>query len=254
MCHRFCVSCPTGKYCSNSFPGKANRPNEACTECGQGNYCNQENMLAPLPCRTGFQCPGAVMALYASCPDGTYSNRDGLTECSSCPFGKFSKKELDTDPIVECTQCAKGKYQDAERQANCKSCSDSGLYQDELGQQRCKMCPAGYMNRTGIQQSTFNEKLEDACQMCAPGTYNPQAGSGVCLACPRNSYVSSAGQLSCVPCPNGKITLKEGVSSVSECFCPDGLFDPGTGQCNPCGKCVLNEYMVSPCNATSDIR
>ena len=56
------------------------------------------------------------------------------------------------------------------------------------------------------------------------------------------------------PCVSGKTTLRVGSVSGDACFCPDAQFESSTGVCKPCGTCLPNEYVASPCGGTSDVQ
>jgi hypothetical protein len=66
------------------------------------------------------------------------------------------------------------------------------------------------------------------------------------------SYAEQPGSTTCTPCGGQKVTSSKGSTSRTACFCPDAQFESSTGTCRPCGTCLPNEYVASPCGGTSD--
>lgn len=273
---KYCDTCKAGRYCRFGDSVRYNDPRSGpCTQCGAGVFCSRDNMAAPDACINGYKCPADVdNKAPTPCEDGTYSDVAGLAACKSCGAGNlvmasnllycpsdkpilagtFSKQTIPAGPVTKCTPCYAGTYQDETGKSSCKPCDAPGTYQDEQGMTSCKTCPKGYRNRADAPPLA-HVSLIDACEPCPAGTYNPYDGSGKCTPCPVNTYSGTTGRWQeCEQCPvAGQVTAGYGSQSASDCFCPPGQFDSRLGLCTSCGKCGLNEYMVSPCNKTSDI-
>lgn len=114
--------CPPGHYCpqQTSEPQKCPRgtfSNDTkltavgeCTNCTQGYYCGDLNMVEPSGlCWGGYYCPeGADSATYITCPMGSYCG-NGSAMHSLCPQGTYSNVTHLTNES-ECLPCPGGSY------------------------------------------------------------------------------------------------------------------------------------------------
>ena len=141
-------------------------------------------------------------------------------------------------------------------------------WQTPLDMTRCVQCPEisrmCKKNRLRLSRNAYKyiqvlsslclEQVEGVCTICPAGTFAASVGSRECTSCGIGWYNPSPGQSSCQLCPNNKTTLNTGSTSASQCICPEDRFDPGTGECKPCGRCLLNEYVVSKCGNYSNVQ
>lgn len=136
-----CLVCEPGKYCNAS--GLA----AVIDDCSAGFYCVQgSSSKAPTDGTSGDICPAGSYCpvgshIHIFCPNGTYTNHTGASECYECPEGYYcnfrdraelcptgyycpSGTGIDTQPcpagtygpttglrnVTECTQCDGGRY------------------------------------------------------------------------------------------------------------------------------------------------
>jgi len=158
-----CKKCPIGTY--NSLLGQGSLVN--CLECQLGTYC-QEGSIVSQACPENYYCPDpktknpcpagtyldGTFAITASkcksciqghfcdgkgnspvpCAPGTFSSKNGLSSCttcpegSSCPFGCIEPTICDINFISKkgssaCTACPSGTYSSIQGATDCISCS-----------------------------------------------------------------------------------------------------------------------------------
>ena len=110
--------CPRGMHCPNGSetyhectPGSYTNYTGAasCDVCPEGFYCltvqlhNADDNL--VPCPAGYYCPEGTGHDWQSCPAGTYSDTEGLsdvTQCTACPGGKYCADEHMTTWSGDC--------------------------------------------------------------------------------------------------------------------------------------------------------
>ncbi|CAH1789580.1 unnamed protein product, partial [Owenia fusiformis] len=111
--------CPRGMHCPNGSeiykecsPGfYANQTGAAiCETCPDGYYClpvQPENAtLNVQPCPQGYFCPTGTALDWHACPQGTYSDQEGLystAQCKPCPGGKYCASEHLSAPTADCS-------------------------------------------------------------------------------------------------------------------------------------------------------
>ena len=69
---------------------------------------------------------------------------------------------------------------------------------------------------------------EYRCQECGLGTYTPDPGLFNCINCPIGFYADEYGTHECKACPPGSTTWQKGRTSITECVCETGYYDPPT--------------------------
>ena len=69
---------------------------------------------------------------------------------------------------------------------------------------------------------------EYRCQECGLGTYTPDPGLFNCINCPIGFYADEYGTHECKACPTGSTTWQKGRTSITECMCETGYYDPPT--------------------------
>ena len=140
-----------GRYCPDSAMSDAR--NNLC----KAGYLCKTGLETPTPvalsngykCTTGKYCSGALIH-EMDCPDGFYSNVDGLAICTTCPVGSFCNAVDSKTPVA----CIPGS-----------SC--------DFGLKRQPLCPSGtYRLTTNSTQSPPNF---DECITCGE-TYYCRAG------------------------------------------------------------------------------
>ena len=86
----FQFPCEAGYYCTLGVMQQCNegsyQPNQiqsVCYDCPSGYYCPDKQMTAPTICPAGKYCAGQTIT-PDNCPEGTFSNIEGLTQESEC--------------------------------------------------------------------------------------------------------------------------------------------------------------------------
>eukprot|EP01012_Entosiphon_sulcatum_P020572 TRINITY_DN2549_c0_g1_i18.p1 TRINITY_DN2549_c0_g1~~TRINITY_DN2549_c0_g1_i18.p1 ORF type:complete len:7257 (+),score=712.60 TRINITY_DN2549_c0_g1_i18:702-21773(+) len=240
-----CPLCTPGMYCESVALHEPTGPCAASYYCiGGSSTPNPTDGIRGSLCPRGRYCPeGARIPLL--CPAGTFSNKIGAANISSCdpctggqycsdtgltapngpctggwycPFGQIVPKP----PLLECPfgyQCPQGSY----APVNCPS----GYYQDLTNQASCKLCIAGYYC-----------DIEDKCnagnftqpQICPPGHYCP-AGTKF-----KEQY----------PCPPGRYSNYTKLASATDCLpCSPGQYCATPGLLAPTGPCNASYYCTS---------
>ena len=81
------IPCPIGTYRSIE---RGSEPKD-CSICPSGYYCDELGMWEVKICPAGYYCPlGTIVP--EPCPEGTYSNVEGLIDsrsCTYCPAGYY---------------------------------------------------------------------------------------------------------------------------------------------------------------------
>ena len=118
-----------------------------CSKCAKGRY-------------RGYTGSANVAKMHnqplfcSACPEGTYSNQEGLALCDNCLAGKYqtSCEQGSTDGVTtnagcrQCKTCPQGWWQDQPKASTCKQCG-VGTYNDQNGRTNenadCHECQAG---------------------------------------------------------------------------------------------------------------
>ena len=123
-------------------------------------------------CPAGSFCPNPNN--LTACWKDYYCN-EGVTAPTPCPSGTYAS--AGSSQVLQCSDkgslCAPGQF-------------------GTIGS-TCKTCPAG----------SFCVDKSNAAVLCAPGTYNGQAGASVCRVCTEPGTFCPAGSVSPVVCPAG---------------------------------------------------
>ncbi|KAE8591947.1 hypothetical protein XENTR_v10018612 [Xenopus tropicalis] len=269
-----CKPCPPGYYC---FGTGRTSPSGLCLE---GYYCDsrQEPIidLTQYICLQGYFCPtGTKYGTQFSCPAGTYGARTGLkniTECITCPVGKYCKGEGLSKPSGECSPgywcqhgakeenprdglsgvvcppghyCTAGFYCPLGTGLDLKPCP-SGTYSPEPGLQSvtgCKICDGGkfcsFLNATNVTGECFEGYY------CTAGSKlpNPEEElSGRGGPCPSGHYCPKGSSVP-IPCPLGTYSSKLKLFSEDECTpCPAGHYCNTSSLVEPTGLCLEGFY------------
>ena len=239
--------CGPGEFCPNG--------SHAPSPCSAGFACTTFGLSTPdVVCQAGFFCPegsaipdddenvcppgyfcpeGSIRPL--SCPVGTYSNQNSISDalsCTPCTEGYFCNSTALTAPTGSCQQgyyCPPGQSVPTPPEYICPLghyCLDqfpapvrceSGQYQDEIGQASCKLCPHSFFcDNRFAPVVLFNDSL------CPPGYY-----------CPNGTAFAFQ-----YPCPPGTFSNVSGLSSSLECtLCLPGQFCAESGLVEPNGPC-----------------
>ncbi|XP_038634722.1 multiple epidermal growth factor-like domains protein 11 [Scyliorhinus canicula] len=242
--------CPPGTF--QDQVGQA-----SCIQCPAGYFCHftsdvdsdlSHGVLTPLPCPRGYYCPeGTMSASHFPCPIGTFSNRTGIgtvTDCLSCPPGKYCDKRSLTEPTGDCWE---GYY--------CIQNSSSPNPTDEVTGRKCPRglyCPRGSKNMLSCPVGHFGpvqgSGSEIDCPPCPPGLFCNTSGlafpAGKCSAgyycmgkarratptdnvtgnrCPIGHFCPP-GSIRPLPCPPGQYT--DVMQSLKCHSCPPGYYCP----------------------------
>ena len=212
-----CIQCDGGQYCA--YPGR-DRP---LGNCSAGFYCNTGvNVAEPLlgnhtgeggVCPISHFCPeGSSTPL--PCPEGTYNNNTGASECVPCPPGYFCETNSST---FEHTPCPTGHY-----------CLEGTRISTEFP------CPPGtFNNLTGGQDLT-------SCVACSPGMYCEGYGNEIPTAeCTEGWF--------CIQGSDSSTPISDFVFDFSDnCTCLDNITG---GRCNPGTFCTSGSSFPSLCTA-----
>ena len=173
--------CPPGTF----------RDGVVCTECGPGQFADEEDLLE---CMT--------------CPAGTFSG-PGSVGCTGCPPGFECTRNEDGLYVPERT-CIAGTYSDGSVNATCQDCDVGHRCPGATDKQRCE---AGKFQ---------DESGRDECKLCPPGRFQPDEGTSESLPCPAGFFClqGAAVAVECsgtaVFCPPGSSTpLVVGVGNYS---------------------------------------
>ena len=213
-----CQPCLPGYYCSQS--GMSVSPVDLDLSCREGFYC-PPGSTSPQSfiCPSGYEC-AEQSAHPVTCPDGTYADEEGSSECEPCPAGFYCLTDKNNgtgtiNPIV----CPIGFYC-VDSTIRPEPCPRGSIGSDEGSQDEsdCEICDPGYF--------CAGYGLTEPTAKCFAGYYCPddrdftEATNGKLIECPENFY-----------CPQGSEEPTE---------CPDGTYRPLThlgvdeGSCQKC--------------------
>lgn len=254
--HRYSQNlCTPGFYCAAGTgvevacePGTYSEAGAStCIAAGLGNYSDDPTRQLP-------------------CPDGTYSDVEGLVECKLCAGGTFAP----TTGMAACKVCSPGQYNEFDGKAVCKLCAagqyrgctkeEDGVCLDEaLKAQRCVSC-AG--DGAGSPVCPLPGMIEpDYCGQRSEPVVTGTAGNTRC-ECEKRFYgystvpgveavedmsdVDTLLQLACERCPQGVLCNDAGTEFFKI------LFEQGMWQDFPfcrAEKARLSSIGVEKCRA-----
>ncbi|RUS80256.1 hypothetical protein EGW08_011985, partial [Elysia chlorotica] len=245
-----CILCTPGSYCDATGLTDVSGP------CSEGFYCELgSNTSQPTICPVGHYCPEGS-STPSPCPQGTYTNTQGLlnsTQCTECDPGMYCNDTSLSSPVGECDPgfyCPGGAAVSSPVSTPCPI----GLH-CPLGSELPKPCPAGtYAN--------FSQASE--CLICPDGYYcvpeeviQGNSSSGHRL-CPRGFYCGAGSGLNYSACPVGTFSNELGLREVSECqaclggyYCDRTNLTAPAGECDPGYYCTLGVDVSAPAGSHS---
>ena len=254
-----CMICPAGFYCNGEVPSDPSLIPEP-VECPAGLVCptgskssgqsgsndcdwkeETENGLFMTTCPKGHRCPEGT-ADAQPCPAGTWTDSCGRSQCSDCQERYFCDQGAEA-----MTECAIGSF--CPRKTGSPIPCPPGTYGVESGV--CKACDAGKyckypenpndpnLDTVGLTaptgdcangyeciQGAFTDKPMDGVtgRLCPQGYY---CQAGLKTPCPKDYYGDREGlksEIECTLCPNGFDCQTEGISDLTQHYCPAGYF------------------------------
>ncbi|XP_064221264.1 signal peptide, CUB and EGF-like domain-containing protein 2 isoform X4 [Aotus nancymaae] len=154
----------------------------------------------------------------------------------------------------QCVSCRAGTYYDG-AQERCILCPN-GTFQNEEGQIICEPCPRP--GNSGAMKTPEAWNVSECGGLCQPGEYSAD-GFAPCQLCALGTFQPEAGRTSCFPCGGGLATKHQGATSFQDCEtrvqcspghfynttthrcirCPAGTYQPEFGK-NSCVSCPGN--------------
>ncbi|XP_078196594.1 signal peptide, CUB and EGF-like domain-containing protein 2 isoform X9 [Callithrix jacchus] len=154
----------------------------------------------------------------------------------------------------QCVSCRAGTYYDG-AQERCILCPN-GSFQNEEGQIICEPCPRP--GNSGAMKTPEAWNVSECGGLCQPGEYSAD-GFAPCQLCALGTFQPEAGRTSCFPCGGGLATKHQGATSFQDCEtrvqcspghfynttthrcirCPAGTYQPEFGK-NSCVSCPGN--------------
>uniref|UniRef100_A0A8C2WDB0 Signal peptide, CUB and EGF-like domain-containing protein 2 n=1 Tax=Chinchilla lanigera TaxID=34839 RepID=A0A8C2WDB0_CHILA len=154
----------------------------------------------------------------------------------------------------QCVSCRAGTYYDG-AQERCILCPN-GTFQNEEGQVACEPCPRP--ENLGALKTSDAWNVSECGGLCQPGEYSAD-GFAPCQLCALGTFQPEAGRTSCFPCGGGLLTKHLGATSFQDCEtrvqcspghfynttthrcirCPAGTYQPEFGK-NNCVSCPGN--------------
>ncbi|XP_045750136.1 signal peptide, CUB and EGF-like domain-containing protein 2 isoform X5 [Mirounga angustirostris] len=154
----------------------------------------------------------------------------------------------------QCVSCRAGTYYDG-AQERCILCPN-GTFQNEEGQITCEPCPRP--ENPGALKTPEAWNVSECGGLCQPGEYSAD-GFAPCQLCALGTFQPEAGRTSCFPCGGGLPTKHQGATSFQDCEtrvqcspghfynttthrcirCPAGTYQPEFGK-NNCVSCPGN--------------
>ncbi|KAL8427177.1 hypothetical protein Efla_006804 [Eimeria flavescens] len=215
------VPCPGGYYCpANSA---------AALPCPAGWYC-PEGSAEPKPCPGGSRCP-LMTAAPEVCPRGFFCPEKAAF-AFACPAGSRMNPYdvLQESAITSCELCRAGTYSDAEGLAECTPCHAGHICADGCHQKYPQDLKSdGGMK---CQPGHYCPEGSSAMRPCPAGTYNPDSGKAAiesCQECPLGSYTDKMGQSRCILC--GGSTFTEVGFFECKCLGANRVYEPSSGAC-----------------------
>uniref|UniRef100_A0A5G2RBD1 Signal peptide, CUB domain and EGF like domain containing 2 n=1 Tax=Sus scrofa TaxID=9823 RepID=A0A5G2RBD1_PIG len=221
--------------------GASPRVSLQCTRSAGGDRCS-------LSCRSGIHLSSDVASVRTSV---TFKLNGGI--CSLKKAEPFPEGLRPAPPV----SCRAGTYYDG-AQERCILCPD-GTFQNEEGQITCEPCPRP--ENPGVQKTPEAWNVSECGGLCQPGEYSAD-GFAPCQLCALGTFQPEAGRTSCLPCGGGLPTKRLGATSFQDCEtrvqCSPGHFYTTTHRCVRCpagtyqpefGK---NSCVSCPGNTTTD--
>uniref|UniRef100_A0A3Q2WYM1 Signal peptide, CUB and EGF-like domain-containing protein 2 n=1 Tax=Haplochromis burtoni TaxID=8153 RepID=A0A3Q2WYM1_HAPBU len=158
----------------------------------------------------------------------------------------------------KCVSCGVGTYYDGD-QGRCLSCP-AGTYQDEEGQMSCEVCPTPQGRE--VSKVVGARNISECGGQCSPGQHSHD-GFMPCQLCPPGTYQPEVGRTSCFPCGGDLGTRRIGAVSFQECetkvqCSPGHYYNTSTHRCIRCpmgtyqGDFGQNYCVTCPGNTTTD--
>uniref|UniRef100_A0A8D0RCX1 Signal peptide, CUB and EGF-like domain-containing protein 2 n=1 Tax=Sus scrofa TaxID=9823 RepID=A0A8D0RCX1_PIG len=265
-CNRTCKDTATGVRCSCPVgftlqpDGKTCRDVDECQTRNGGcdHICRNTAGSFDCSCRKGFKlltdeksCQDVDECSLERTCDHSCINRPGSFACA-CNAG------YTLYGFTHCgVSCRAGTYYDG-AQERCILCPD-GTFQNEEGQITCEPCPRP--ENPGVQKTPEAWNVSECGGLCQPGEYSAD-GFAPCQLCALGTFQPEAGRTSCLPCGGGLPTKRLGATSFQDCEtrvqCSPGHFYTTTHRCVRCpagtyqpefGK---NSCVSCPGNTTTD--
>ncbi|XP_053418010.1 signal peptide, CUB and EGF-like domain-containing protein 2 isoform X6 [Nycticebus coucang] len=158
----------------------------------------------------------------------------------------------------QCVSCRAGTYYDG-TQERCIFCSN-GTFQNEEGQMTCQPCPRS--ESPGAPKTPEVWNVSDCGGLCQPGEYSAD-GFAPCQLCALGTFQPEAGRTSCFPCGGGLPTKHQGATSFQDCetrvqCSPGHFYNTTTHRCIRCAAGTYqpefgkNNCVSCPGNTTTD--
>uniref|UniRef100_A0A8D1Z4W2 Signal peptide, CUB and EGF-like domain-containing protein 2 n=1 Tax=Sus scrofa TaxID=9823 RepID=A0A8D1Z4W2_PIG len=221
--------------------GASPRVSLQCTRSAGGDRCS-------LSCRSGIHLSSDVASVRTSV---TFKLNGGI--CSLKKAEPFPEGLRPAPPV----SCRAGTYYDG-AQERCILCPN-GTFQNEEGQITCEPCPRP--ENPGVRKTPEAWNVSECGGLCQPGEYSAD-GFAPCQLCALGTFQPEAGRTSCLPCGGGLPTKRLGATSFQDCEtrvqCSPGHFYTTTHRCVRCpagtyqpefGK---NSCVSCPGNTTTD--
>lgn len=256
--------CPLGHFCpygsaypkkcpSGTYQDEVGQPD--CKDCDPHYYCPWAGLESPYAtCDPGYYCilgsvnkqpydfaSGRICAkgkyciggAEYSCPLGTYSPVEGLSQCYTCPPGFYCNVADGTEEPLECpnghycprgtgepNMCPIGTYTQAymeglESIKQCANCT-TGYYCDDGTFDRSKKCAAGFYCHSGATAK------DEQGRECPTGFYCLE-GTKLPTACPDGLYSlpGAKTELNCTDCRAGYYCVRY-ITASAMVVCPPG--------------------------------
>ncbi|KAL3877080.1 hypothetical protein ACJMK2_034835 [Sinanodonta woodiana] len=239
-----CRICPRGSYRNKTI-----RSQTSCSMCPPSQITSQNGATDVSQCN------------IANCTmPGQYRDPTSNT-CKLCPIGTFVTEKW-RDSCDQCISSYTTQYNGSTSSSDCKYDCPSGSAVHAANV--CQQCPIGtYRTR----EATWT------CQQCPNGTKTASVGStsvnacnmSLCLAgqgyinqicqlCPKGQYQPLAGQFNCTSCPTNRLyTLQTGATSITDCKsgCSSGQQFVLPSTCQNCSRGTyqdqINEFTCKFC-------
>jgi len=199
--------CPAGFYCplgiSDPLPADVGyycngEGNTRQTPCPPGTYTNVINSTACSACPVGYFCINEATVAPVICPKGTFRELNSNTIfCENCPEGTWSNKTGLTNR-GECMLCRAGIVCDQEgmtSQSQARQCAEGYLCPEgtRSDNEFNNPCPAGYWCGEGTS-SIVDFHLCEQSYFCLPSTTQANKNKNICKKgyfCPRGTMVTT---------------------------------------------------------------
>jgi hypothetical protein len=202
-------------------------------------FCGNYNAL-PVFIQSQISLSGAVTDCTFWCATGSvqistnyHCNYIWSTSCDAGSYFTPKPAGMEVAMSDTCKPCPQGTYQpDANSTAtSCTACL-TGMFQPNSGSVACDQpwslstCPHGQYFIAG------STTVDATCEVCAPGTYQPDANSTAtsCTTCPTETFQPNSGSVACdqwSTCPRGHHVVVGSTTVDATCTpCPAGTYQP----------------------------